>query len=432
MLLVWDQDQYRELQAHDECVYVCNDETMIRLVIENFDDIDEIKTDGKKITRFKLNNKLYVNISNIAQHCGDLKEIADLIQKLKEVFKLKRLEGGLGYLGMRLFLKKSRKKIFRLNRRVQEFISAGFVGGRCECYAMGKHENVNMYDINSAYPYAMTFAFPSGYSYVTNKFQADKIGFWRVKFSGYNDYFFDVRAKMYAYEGEGILTTEEVIFAIDNGFRVEILQGVIFSDVEYYFRDFIFRMYELRQAIQDQRIKKIIKLCLNSLSMKFAQKEIAYSVMKTNNLRELQNCIQIADDLALVQSYKRNIYSNIAISALVTARTRLQLYEAMQQVNTIYCDTDSIHTQDVDVAGKLKIGNELGEWKIVGTGLTVTYKGKKMYYVHDHDELKAAGVKVVKREKIDRTQIFRCERLGSLEEILSQRRIIKHQYNFVV
>lgn len=431
MLLEWDGDQYRCFDAHDECIYVCSDETMIRLVVENFDDLNEIKTDGSRITRFKLHNKLYVNISNIAQHCNDLKEIADLIEKLKDIFRLKRIEGGLGYLGMRLFLQKTKKKIFRLNRRVHEFISQGFVGGRCECYTTGKHENVNMYDINSAYPYAMTFAFPSGYSYVTSKFQANKIGFWKVKFSGHHDYFFDARSKMYAYEGEGILTSEEVVFAIDNGFRIDILEGVVFSGIEYYFRDFILRMYELRQNIQDQRIKKIIKLCINSLSMKFAQKEIVYSVVKLNSLRNVTNCIQISDDLALISQYKRNIYSNIAISALVTARTRLQLYQAMQEVNAIYCDTDSIHTQD-NVAGKLAIGNDLGQWKVVGTGLTVTYKGKKVYYVHDYDELKAAGVKVKERKRIDQTQVFVCERLGSLEEMLSQRKIIKHKYNFVV
>jgi hypothetical protein len=126
------------------------------------------------------------------------------------------------------------------------------------------------------------------------------------------------------------------------------------------------------------------------------------------------------------------MYSNIAISALVTARTRLQLYSAMQQVNTIYCDTDSIHTQDVEAVQKLKIGNELGEWKIVGTGLSVTYRGKKMYYIHDCDELKAAGVKVKEKKRIDQTQIFVCERLGSLEEMLSQKQLIKHQYTFVV
>ena len=331
---------------------------------------------------------------------------------------------------MRLFLRKERKKIFRLNRRVQEFLAEGFVGGRCECFVKGKHENVNIYDINSAYPYAMTFAFPAGGCYVTTEFTEKKIGFWRVKFRGDCDYFFDVKTRMYTNEGEGILTTEEIVFAKENNFQIEVLQGVVFTDMKYYFRDFIFRMYQLRQEVQDTRIKKLIKLCINSLSMKFAQKEVIYHVKKAN-LQNLANCVQIADNLVLVKGYKRNMYSNIAISALVTARTRLQLYRAMQRVNTIYCDTDSIHTQH-DVVGEIKIGNELGEWKVVGTGLTITYRGKKVYYIHDHDELKAAGVKVIEKKRIDRLQVFRCERLGSLEEMLSQRRVIKHEYNFIV
>jgi uncharacterized ubiquitin-like protein YukD len=432
MLLLWDGDGYRSLPGHDECVYVCSDETMIRLVIENFDGINEIKSDGKRITRFRLFDKLYINISNIAQYCNDLKEIADLLGKLKEIFKLKRLEGGFGYLGMRLFLQKTKKKIFRLNRRVQEFIQEGFVGGRCECYYTGKHENISIYDINSAYPYAMIFSFPAGFSYVTSKFDEKRMGFWRVKFSGDHNYFFDMKTRMYVNQGEGILTSEEITFALENGFRVEILEGVVFSDVEYYFRDFIVKMYELRQNIQDQRIKKIIKLCINSLSMKFAQRETVYIVKKLDSLHDMTNCIQIADDLGLVSQYKRNIYSNIAISALITARTRLQLYQAMQRVNTIYCDTDSIHTQDVDVAKKISIGDDLGQWKVVGTGLTVSYKAKKVYYIHDYDELRAAGVRVRKRKRIDRTQVFICERLGSLEEIFTQRQVIKHRYTFVV
>jgi hypothetical protein len=432
MLVVWDGDAYRQWGAHDECVYVCSDETMIRLVIENFEDVNEIKSDGKRITRFKLRNKLHVNISTIAQHCNSLDEIADLLQKIKEIFQLKRIEGGLGYLGMRLFLKKSKKKIFRLNRRVQSFVEQGFIGGRCECYTTGKHENISIYDINSAYPHAMILGFPAGYSYVTSKFDERKIGFWRVIFSGDCDYFFDVKTRMYSCKGEGILTTEEVMFAFNNGFEIQVLEGVIFSGVEFYFRDFILRMYELRQNVEDERIRKIIKLCLNALSMKFAQKEVVYSVVRLNSLRDLSNCVQIADDLALVSKYKKNIYSNVAISAIITARTRLQLYSAMKRVNTIYCDTDSVHTQDIDASKKLKIGSDLGEWKVVGTGLTVTYKGKKMYYVHDHDELKAAGIRIVKREKIGKMQVFTYERLASLEEMLMQRQVIKHRYTFVV
>lgn len=432
MLVKWVGDGYETSSEHDECVYVYDDETMLRLAVGYFDELDDIKSDGSRITRFIYKDKLYVNVSTIAQHCSDLRELSDLILKLKQIFKLKRLEGGLGYLAMRMFLRNAKKKVFRLNRQANQFIAESFRGGRCECYVKGKVSNVNIYDVNSCYPHAMTFAFPRGYGYITKKFNEKQLGWWRVRFSGDRDYFVDYRSKLYEAEGEGILTTEEVLFAIENQFKIEVREGLVFSQQDYTFRDFVTRMYELRKNIEDARVRKIIKLCLNSLSMKFAQKEIVYKLQRVNSVEDLRNAVQISDEFVLVKSYKKNIYSNVAISALVTSRARLQLYRAMQKVNTLYCDTDSIHTQDDDVERKIKVGDELGEWKIQALNVTVTYQNRKMYYIHDTDQLKAAGARVVKREKIDRTQVFVCERLASLEEILTQRQVIKHQYTFVV
>jgi hypothetical protein len=433
MIIRWAGDGYETLNVHNECVYAFDDETMLRVVVDNFDDLQDVRSDGSRITRFVLHDKLYINLSTIAQHCSDLQELSELIAKLKQIFSLKRLEGGLGYLGMKMFVKKTRKKVFRLNRQAQEFVAQSFRGGRCECYRTGKLTGVSIYDINSAYPFAMTFQFPEGAGYLTKRFNEKQIGWWKVKFKGEHDYFVDVKKGIYDYEGEGILTTEEVMFALQNDFQLQIEKGLVFSDSDYTFRDFVLRMYELRQSIEDKKVKKIIKLALNSLSMKFAQKEFVYSLKRIDSINDLHDAIQISDEFVLTKSYKRNIYSNIAISALITTRARLQLYRAMRGVNTIYCDTDSIHTQDAGVSGKIKVGDGLGEWKIQAAGVTVTYRGRKMYYIHDTDELKAAGARVVKKEKIaGDKQIIICERIASIEEILSRQQVVKRQHTLLI
>ena len=76
---------------------------------------------------------------------------------------------------------------------------------------------------------------------------------------------------------------------------------------------------------------------------------------------------------------RSNSFFNVATAASVTGCVRAFMLESLSKVrNPVYCDTDSIICED---AGELKLGLELGEWKLecITEADGVHIAGKKLY-----------------------------------------------------
>jgi len=77
-------------------------------------------------------------------------------------------------------------------------------------------------------------------------------------------------------------------------------------------------------------------------------------------------------------------YYNVATAASITGFARAHLFRASKQCQgLIYGDTDSLTAEDVS---QLKIGKELGQWKIELTGKKYAVIGKKNYALEAEDE----------------------------------------------
>ncbi|QDI73892.1 DNA polymerase [Nitrosopumilus spindle-shaped virus] len=199
-----------------------------------------------------------------------------------------------GYLTSQLF--KTKLKSFPSFRKipfpVQSLAYECYFGGRFEIMERGKLSNIHHYDINSAYPYAMTLLpdFDNGkWIKITSmeKFQKYKkyVGFYRIQvksnernvspflFRGFN-------GQVYAPRGEFITFTTSFEIVSSENYDVEIKEiiGYAFipkSKVKTKFNRLIESMYEARLKQKNPGQKYVYKVLVNSGYGKFAQNKPA-------------------------------------------------------------------------------------------------------------------------------------------------------------
>jgi hypothetical protein len=114
-------------------------------------------------------------------------------------------------------------------------------------------------------------------------------------------------------------------------------------------------------------IQLVYKLILNSLYGKFAEKlekdVIQPFNLEIEELRDIKEFERIKNYIRYTIENEPASYNIVIWSVYVTAYARLMLYEEMTRLNAIYCDTDSIITNQKTPSG-LKLGDLELEYKI--------------------------------------------------------------------
>jgi hypothetical protein len=220
-----------------------------------------------------------------------------------------------------------------------------YFGGRIEAFKLGTVKNVYQYDINSAYPFSMTFLQPTLLDWLwTRQFKADyQIAVYHVKWNlkrcdiGLFPFRDHNKGIYFPKQGEGWYWYPEIKFALDHFPKdVEIMEG-------YYQRNsgasliasLIGQCYEARQGYKKSKnpTEYILKIMMNSMYGKFAQ-----TVGKPR-------------------------FTNMVWAGYITSFTRSQLLAATWPHfdELIAFSTDGIlTTKKLD----LKLSNLLGEWNV--------------------------------------------------------------------
>jgi DNA polymerase elongation subunit (family B) len=305
------------------------------------------------------------------------------------------------YLYRRHFLDRN---LFSPRKKVDDFISQSYAGGRVEVFRPGKHEQVFVYDINSMYPFVMkNFEYPIGTPVKVYNYKSDYIGIYHIKFEQINyniPAIFWEKSKEngleFIYSGEGYYFTPEIEVALKYGVKIEFIEGYIWKNKAKLFSDFVDFYYNIRKENKSNAMGYICKLILNSLYGKFAQKERKSVLvrLKPNELKKLLDkkisVIPYKGDLYEVVYPQTITHRVIQLSALTTSYARAYLAELIMKYkdNIIYIDTDSLHLNREITEN---IGQELGQLKLEKSGLG-TYLGRKQYMIGDN--IKFKGVKV--------------------------------------
>lgn len=201
-----------------------------------------------------------------------------------KVFKINIMEGvTISSLAMKLFLNKYYdNNIPRINKAsIYKDIKQAYHGGITEVYKpFGK--DLYYYDVNSLYPYAALNDMPglicekiTNYTPEYKKNLDNLFGFFYCKIKTKYDLYLPILPvrtnKGLEYplgEWEAWYFSEEIKFAAENGYEIEIYKGYIFNKVYNVFHEYVDDLYKIK-ATSSGSIKIITKLLLNSLLGRF-------------------------------------------------------------------------------------------------------------------------------------------------------------------
>lgn len=261
---------------------------------------------------------------------------------------------GPGAVANEIFKRYNIRKVIdqRTPERVNDAAQYAYSAGRFEQFLCGQYRGtIYEYDINSAYPAAITRLpnLQKGYWEHVKRFEHGTFGVWNIDYDGR----LDIRnlyiepqplfrrsrngAISYPSRIQGWYWTPEATL-IDPAC---INEGWIFREYDQSDRPFTFvrDIYQLRLEAKDEGFKRALKLALNSEYGKFAQR-----VGSRNG--------------------RLPTWHQLEWAGYITSHTRAQIYNAIALTghmrNVISVETDAIFSTE---ALTLPVGNQLGEWK---------------------------------------------------------------------
>ena len=298
-----------------------------------------------------------------------------------------------------------------------------YAGGMVRVFKPGIHApkgGIRSFDINSAYPYAMTFEHPCGPIAIQKRTFTDKaltrsfvqivapsVGYFGLMQDGKREYPSDGRERVFH------VTGWELKAALEMGMKLtRVIKTMEFVNTMK-FDDYVKHFFKLKnEAPKESSARLLAKLALNSLYGKFAANPENYSrfaIAPATNWEKYASAkgflfLDVMGEKVLLhaplpQSQER--YYDLAEGASVTGFVRAVLMKAIAQNDTYYCDTDCVH-----IAGEFrgKTGTGLGDWAPEFTAKRAAYAGPKLYAMEgDNGKMKTAS----KGVRLSSADIFR-------------------------
>jgi len=178
---------------------------------------------------------------------------------------------------------------------VNQLALLAYYGGRFEITQRGHIGECSLIDINSSYPYAMTFlkAYPKDAWVRTNQIKYENThGFYKIivntKDNAYITPFpFRFRQRVIFPKGEFITyATKEEILAYEDECDIEIIMGVeAKGEGEFFLRDVVTHLYEWKKKAKGNEMEyMLVKILLNSIYGAFYEKQKRGDIYLTGKL----------------------------------------------------------------------------------------------------------------------------------------------------
>lgn len=315
------------------------------------------------------------------------------------------------------FARGQRINVGRTNRHFDNKFRPYYYGGRCEVFQPGEFNNVNTFDIVSAYPYAMVHDHATGNEFTTatsfkglsdSQIQRSFIDVTCVSNGAFPVVakhglsFPNILGRFQVTGWEFLAAKKHHLIRHD---RINAIHTFIKS---IHFKPYINHWFKVKQDGKENGNKAdyiIGKIMMNSLYGKLSQNPIHYCDYKIypagtdidlENGWHLDKCfgeleLHARDALWSIKKRlgdeweKYPIHYNVATGASITGFTRAYLLDAMHTVGIdqiIYCDTDCIFaTKDADTFS-LRQDGDLGAWEWEGMASPCIVAGKKLYALH--------------------------------------------------
>ena len=285
--------------------------------------------------------------------------------------------------------------------RDMEYFKRGYFGGRTEAFYIGTAP-MAVYDINSAYPFAMTQDIPFGETH--NIKSADirptdfvdcvvdvpdcRYGLLPVKY-GWSSLCFPVGRISGRWWGI------ELLAATRYGAHIISVKNIVrYNRVGKFFKPYADYLYGLRIRYgNDPILKTFIKLILNSFYGKLASKLITQKIVTEQNDSEVyydDYVFKGGSRFGLAErDYGFAKDSRVDVAGYITAVVRSLVLSAIIAVEPYYCDTDSLFVKPGVIPDN--VGLALGAFKKEYAG-DITIVGSKMYYSTDDKKIACKGI----------------------------------------
>lgn len=270
-----------------------------------------------------------------------------------------------------------------------------YFGGRVQCFESGRVEGpLELYDINSAYPFAMLSEHFAGLGWRTEKRIPKTPGPWFVEFEGEAVGLPWIDGGALSFSGR-----RGNFFA--NGWEFHAAKVRVIGEPLVYrpdetitFGPYIHHFFAEKASAKergDATAELFAKLMLNSLYGKFGQNPSKY---RESILVPIEEACDVDDWEIVYESEEAGYaiaerpipkdksewsYKHVGVAASITGFVRAMLAKEIERCRRpVYCDTDSL------LCGHFrgKTGKELGQWKREGSVDLAFVAGKKMYALH--------------------------------------------------
>src|SRR5260221_8888125 len=375
---------------------------------------------------FKIENSKYM--------FNDVKSLYQIIDKFsKETYELERINItkviSISSLALKVFLSnyydKNNNPIYIPLYSHYKEIKKAYYGGRVEVFKP-YGENLYYYDVNSLYPYIMMDGLPSGNIIRSNNSDLDFYnGFCYASVNVPENLdkpilpFRDENGNSYNPTGNwtGWFSSEILKYAISQGVKVKIHYGYTYNEKRPIFKSYVDIYYKYKKRNKNNKGKSLIsKLLLNSLYGRFGLKDInnetkivnkaealniilKYKVLENQILDEESDLEYIKyikepssilyqtnfpESLKLTKNFNtRNDFftRNVGIAAMITSKANIFMdkFINLENNNCYYTDTDSV-VLEKPLDNKY-IGEEIGQFKLVGKVKKGYFISPKLYYL---------------------------------------------------
>jgi hypothetical protein len=221
---------------------------------------------------------------------------------------------------------------------------------------------------------------------------------------------FPIKSEFPAWKGQAVLNHFELQF-LDNYGKYTVTDGLAYENFTFPFDKYFTKLLGLRmEAKREKKGAKAhaLKILANSLYGKFGQKNTREIISITSDKdwyeNQLEALLRDYDDSGITEYVVDKDYviygvdsvstafSNRFIGAMVTSLARLKLGIILNTVRSIYCDTDSIFTQDT--LDKVFVGELPGDFENDSSGpSSLVCLGKKSYQYGDDIKFKGIPAK---------------------------------------
>ena len=293
--------------------------------------------------------------------------------------------------------------------RIDAFVRKGYFGGRTEIFRPlfnDSKQSLKVFDVNSLYPFVMrTFEMPGTFKSMTSYYDASSFGFWdcevdipemyipplpavvevdtkikktkskKAKKKRKKDEFhFKQTKKLIFATGKkirGTWATCELEYAKTLGVKiVKVYKGATFHSAGFIFREYIDTLYKMRleakaekNGVSDLLCKLLMNSCYGRMALRKESETLSIFSGDEGNDFKTHSEFKMGDNWVRIMKKKEELdksFSNVAISAWVTAQARIHLHKILMKCKdtVYYCDTDSIFTSET-----LPTGKELGALK---------------------------------------------------------------------